>query len=160
MKIILSIFLITSILFSNNIKFKETRYLAALDFERDKHGSLYVDNDILTIQYTRPSKENIIYYSDKIVIQKDDNQTNEYSFEKYPQAQYMGLILKAIVSSNYDTISDLFEVKIQENGVILNSKPVSSDVIETITVVKDKNILKSIIIDMTNKDKITIETIN
>ncbi|MEA3498274.1 MAG: hypothetical protein U9R16_04360 [Campylobacterota bacterium] len=159
MKIILLLFLHFMFLFSTEIGFKETRYMVALDFERVKHGSLFVKEENLIIKYTKPSVETISYLSDRITILKDE-ETLEYTFEEYPKSQYMGLILKAIIKDEYSTLDEMFEVKKENNIVKLLGKPIVYSIIESISIEKSDNLNKKIIINMTNKDIVTIETIN
>ena len=146
-------------LFSAEITFKETRYMVALDFEREKYGSLSVNEENLIIKYTKPSVETISYLSDRITILKDDD-ISEYTFEEYPKSQYMGLILKAIIKDEYRSLDELFEIKKENNIVNLVGKPIVYSVIESIHIEKNDNLMKKIIINMTNKDIVTIETVN
>jgi|GEM_PF-5034531 len=159
MKIILLTLLLVSALLSSSINFKEFRYLAALDFEREKQGNLEIKDDYLVLNYSKPSIETISYLSDKLTILKDDTLV-EYSFNEYPQAQYMGLILKAIIKDEYESLDELFEIKIEKEFVSMIAKPIIYNTIVSIEVFKNSKDINKIIIYMTNKDKITIETIN
>jgi len=155
--IILLIFLYLSMFADMN--FKETRYMAALDFEKSKYGNLHMDNENLIINYTKPIQETISYYNDKITVLAKDK-LDEYSFQEHPNAQYLGLILKAILNNNYATVDELFEIKKEKQEIQLKAKPIIYSYIESINIIKHKKSIKNIIIYMTNKDKITIETIN
>lgn len=155
--IILLIFLYLSMFADMN--FKETRYMAALDFEKSKYGNLHIDNENLIINYTKPIQETISYYNDKITVLAKDK-LDEYSFQEHPNAQYLGLILKAILNNNYATVDELFEIKKEKQEIQLKAKPIIYSYIESINIIKHKKSIKNIIIYMTNKDKITIETIN
>ena len=159
MKIILLTLLLISGLLSSNINFKELRYLAALDFEREKQGILEIEGNSLVLNYSKPSIETISYLSDKLTILKDDTLV-EYSFNEYPQAQYMGLILKAIIKDEYESLDELFEIKIEKEFISMIAKPIIYNTIVSIEVFKNSKDVNKIIIYMTNKDKITIETIN
>jgi len=142
-----------------DMNFKETRYMAALDFEKSKYGNLHMDNENLIINYTKPIQETISYYNDKITVLAKDK-LDEYSFQEHPNAQYLGLILKAILNNNYATVDELFEIKKEKQEIQLKAKPIIYSYIESINIIKHKKSIKNIIIYMTNKDKITIETIN
>ena len=155
--IILLIFLYLSMFADMN--FKETRYMAALDFEKSKYGNLHMDNENLIINYTKPIQETISYYNDKITVLAKDK-LDEYSFQEHPNAQYLGLILKAILNNNYATVDELFEIKKEKQEIQLKAKPIIYSYIESINIIKHKKSIKNIIIYLTNKDKITIETIN
>ena len=136
MKIILLTLLLVSGLLSSNINFKELRYLAALDFEREKQGVLEIEGNSLVLNYSKPSIETISYLSDKLTILKDDTLV-EYSFDEYPQAQYMGLILKAIIKDEYESLDELFEIKIEKEFVSMIAKPIIYNTIVSIEVFKN-----------------------
>ncbi len=159
MKIIMLILLQLTISFSNKIEFKETRYMVALDFEREKYGSFSEKEENLIIKYTRPSIETISYLNDRITILKD-GKVSEYTFDEYPKSQFMGLILRSIINDEYTSLDELFEIKKEKKMVSLTGKPIIYGIIESIEVEKNNKIIKKIIINMTNKDIITIETIN
>ena len=154
MKSLISLILICVSLYAQ-VEFKETKYISALDMDLLKYGNLQINDDILTIVYTKPKNEKIIYFEDRIEISNGDD-IKVYNFEKYPKAQFMGLILRAIIEDNYMLVDNLFKVTNKKNIIILTAKPIISDYIDTITI---KNKLQyNIVIEMINKDKITIET--
>ena len=159
MKIILLTLLLISGLLSSSINFKEFRYLAALDFEREKQGNLEIKDNSLVLNYSKPDIETISYLSDKLTILKDDTLV-EYNFEEYPKAEYMGLILKAIIKDEYESLDELFEIKSEKKFISMIAKPIIYNIIVSIEVFKNSKDVSKIIINMTNKDKITIETIN
>ncbi len=158
MKIFLFLFIIyNSLLYGQS--FKETRYIASLDIEQYKYGKMHIDDTTLTLVYNKPSKETISYYSDKLTITEDE-ETKEYSFEEYPQIQYMGLILKAIIQNDYTSLDELFTIEIENKNTILNAKPAINDTMEYIKIERDQQKIKRITIHMTNEDTIKIETVN
>ena len=159
MKIILLTLLLISGLLSSSINFKEFRYLAALDFEREKQGNLEIKDNSLVLNYSKPDIETISYLSDKLTILKNDTLV-EYNFEEYPKAEYMGLILKAIIKDEYESLDELFEIKSEKEFISMIAKPIIYNIIVSIEVFKNSKDVSKIIINMTNKDKITIETIN
>jgi hypothetical protein len=120
-----------------------------------KYGNLQIKNDILTVIYTKPKNEKIIYFEDRIEINNGDDK-KVYSFEKYPKAQFMGLILRAIIEDNYTLVDNLFKVTKTKGIVTLIAKPIVSDYIDNITIKHKAQY--HIVLEMINKDKITIET--
>ncbi len=157
MKFLLFIAILSLHLFAN-ITFKETRYVSALDFERELYGNLIVSDEVMTISYTKPIKETIIYHTNKLIILRGDDK-KEIMFEDYPQAKYMGLILKAIINSEYESLNELFTIKKKGLTIDLEAKPAIANEILLIEILKnDKNSIKTIKINMSNDDKITIET--
>ena len=155
--ILLSIFIST--LFAQ-INFKETRHMEALDLDRDMFGNLEFNDEQMVVTYTKPNQQTITYHDDKITILRAE-ELKEYTFEQYPQAQYMGLILKAIIQDNYTLLDELFSQTVANTKVDLVAKPVISNVMDHISITKkeDKSI-KNILITMTNKDTIHIEIID
>jgi hypothetical protein len=158
MKILLLLFFAYYYLFSET-NFKETRYISAFDIEQYKYGNISTKDQILTLTYTKPKSETITYYKDKLVI-KNTNSTKKYTFSKYPNLQYMGLLLKAILNNQYTLLDELFIIKKDKNITTIQAKSIINNTITSIEVIKQKTIIKTIIIYMSNKDKITIETIN
>lgn len=158
MKIFLIIALFSYSLFAS-IEFKETRYMAALDFDKERHGVLDITDKLLILKYQEPSVETITYSQTKISIKTDDD-LKEYTFKEYPQAEYMGLILRTIINENYNSLDNMFEVTKNKDEVILTSLPIISNMVEYIEIKKTNKLKKTIILFMTNSDKITIETYN
>jgi len=158
MKILLICSLLISSLFAS-IEFKETRYMAALDFDKERYGVLTITEETLILSYKKPSIEIITYSDTKITIQSEDD-TKEYTFEEYPRAKYMGLILRTIINKNYDSLDNIFKVSKVEDLLLLKSLPIISDMVEYIEVQENINSKRIMTLFMSNKDKITIETSN
>ena len=158
MKYLLFILILLTNLFSD-ISFKETRYMSAFGVDKIMSGTFKFKNELMVISYIKPEKETITYYNDKITIQKDD-EINEYTFEEYPDAQYLGLILRAIIKDEYTALEQFFTIKKQNNKLDLESKPVIEDIMTSIEVIKNKVSIEKITMNMTNEDIITIEIVN
>ena len=158
MRVLLLLITIYCSVFSAN-KFKETRYVDAFGIEQYRYGTIDIFEDTLILAYTKPKEETLSYESDKLVI-KNGLEIKEYKFDQYPKLEFMGLFLKAIMSDNYLSIESLFQIEIKNETITLIGKPVIYNTIEYIEITKKKSIIKKIILKMTNKDIITIETIN
>jgi len=158
MRISVLLMLMFNLLFGN-YNFKEIRYIDALQMDRSKYGNMKLENNQLFLDYTKPIKETIIYKEDKLVIEKEET-IQEYSFNEYPRLRYMGLILKYIITDDYQQLEDFFDIKITRDLILLEAKPVIYNIVESIEIIKSENKLRKIIMNMTNKDIITIETIN
>lgn len=158
MKISVLLMLLFNLLFGN-YNFKEIRYIDALEMDRSKYGNMKLENNQLSLEYTKPIKETIIYKEEKLVIEKEET-IQEYSFSEYPRLRYMGLILKYIITNDYEYLDDFFDIKITHDLILLEAKPVIYNIVESIEIIKSENKLRKIIMQMTNKDIITIETIN
>ncbi len=159
MKYLLLISILYTTIFAD-IHFKESRYMEALNLDRTLEGILKIRDDNIIISYNKPSLEIISYYEDKVTIERDDEQ-KEYLFDEYPQAQYMGLILKSILQDNYDSLDNFFEIIKTKQNISLNAKASISSNIASITISKDnQNNISNILINMSNKDTIKIEIIN
>ncbi len=160
MKILFLLLSFLSFCFASQ-NFKETRHMDALNVDRQLFGNFEITTDKMVVAYSKPNKQTITYYDDKISIQANET-TKEYSFDKYPQAQYMGLALKAIFEENYDALEQFFTIKKEKNNrIYLSAKAGISDVIDSITITKKSDkVIKNIFINMRNKDTISIETID
>lgn len=158
MRIFIFLFTIYCSLMSDE-NFKESRYIAAIDAEQHKYGKMYLKDDILTLSYSKPTHEKLIYNENKLTVLVDDK-INEYNFTDYPQIYYMGLLLKAIIKNDYTSLSELFEIDYKDNNITLGAKPIINDVMKYIKVEKDTAGIQKITIQMINEDTITIETIN
>jgi len=139
------------------INFTETKYISALDMDFKKHGTLTITKQKLSIVYTKPVCETINYLEDKLEV-KNQDKSKIYTFKQYPKTQYMGLILRAIVDNEYQLIENLFSITHKNDTTILKAKPIIDNYITNIQVAKNKK--DTIIIQLTNKDRITIETTN
>jgi len=144
----------------SDIKFTETKYLSALDIDMSKYGTMNFKNNILSLKYTKPTQEIITYYEDKLVLENDNSEITEYSYKEYPQIEYFGLLLKSIVSNQYENLENMFTMEIKENKRTLTAKSSVSGTIDYLEVLHKNKKLSSIIFYMTNKDRITIETTN
>ena len=144
----------------SDVKFTETKYLSALDIEMTKKGIMNLSNNILTLNYTKPSIEVVKYYEDKLTLQDDKNELKEYTYEEYPKIEYFGLLIKSIVNNNYENLDNMFEIKKEKNKRILTAKSSVSGTIDYLEVFNKDTKLSSIIFYMINDDKITIETTN
>ena len=156
MRIVLIIGLLVYSLFAS-IEFKETRYMAALDFDKERYGLLDITDELLILKYKKPNIETITYSKEKIIIQNKDN-TKEYTFEEYPKAKYMGLILRSIINKNYNLLDNMFKVSKENNSIFLTSLPIISNMVEYIEIKENVKSKRVIILFMTNSDRITIET--
>ena len=159
MKVLLLLISIYIFMFAE-IKFSETKYLSALDVEMTKYGSMNYEKNILKLSYIKPVKEFITYYEDKLILQNDKNESKEYTYEEHPSIEYFGLLLKSIVSNSYENLDNMFEVKDAKDKKVLTAKSSISSTVDYLEVFNKDNNLSSVIFYMTNKDKITIETIN
>lgn len=158
MKIFVLVMFTLNLLFGNH-NFKETRYIDALQMDQSKYGIMKLENNQLFFDYTKPIKETIIYKKEKLVIEKEET-IEEYYFSEYPRLRYMGLILKYIITDDYQQLDNFFDVKITHHLILLEAKPVIYNIVESIEIIKRDDKLHKIIMNMTNKDIITIETIN
>jgi len=158
MKLIIIIAILCLNAFSD-INFKETRHMDAIDIQREFLGSIKLDGENIVIIYTKPNMKTISYYENKVTIKSDDDQLKEYSFNEYPQAQYMGLILKAMVQDDYNSLDEFFDITQNKQTITLDAKAIIYATVGSIEVIKVGNVTKSIVMNMSNKDTIKIEII-
>ncbi|MEA3289622.1 MAG: hypothetical protein U9Q04_05505 [Campylobacterota bacterium] len=159
MKFLLAIFILITTAFGD-ISFKETRYISAVDMERDLYGSFKFIDDHMVISYIRPAIQTITYLNDSMSIKNKDGEISTYSYAEYPQARYMSMLLKAIINDQYESIAEIFTITKQTNMIRLDAKSSISSTISSINIKKENSTLNSILINMTNKDTIKIEITN
>lgn len=158
MKFLILILIFPMFIFAD-MPFKETRYIDSIDSTRVLYGALEIKNDVLSLVYTKPNKETIIYDNNKMTIQ-NNGKIKEYLYTKYPHFEYMKIILTSITEDNYTVLNELFMVKISQNAIFLEAKKKVSKAITSIEILKNRKQIETITINMSNSDKITIETIH
>jgi len=157
MKLLLYISLITTILFSQEINFKETKYIYALDNELHKNGTLNINKDTISLRYTNSDKK-IIYTNDNIQI-KTKNTTEIYTHEESIEYNIFFQLVLGVYTNNSQILMENFTIKSQNEMTTLLPTEYLASVIETIEYKKEDDKLKYLKINFTNQDRITIEEI-
>jgi hypothetical protein len=141
-----------------SMKFRENRYISALDRNIELKGELSIKNDILSINYTS-TNESIIYHKDSVSI---DNSMGKrvIPYSENKNIKYIGLFIKNIIKNDYNTISQVFTLKEIKDELKLTPKEAIKHIIESIKISKNGDKIKHIVIYLKNGDKIKIETIN
>ncbi|NOQ31042.1 MAG: hypothetical protein GQ570_07980 [Helicobacteraceae bacterium] len=153
------LFLITIALsILNASSFKETRYISALDVEQYKSGTIQLNGELLTLTYKKPRYELLNYYNNRLTIESN-NKTKELPYKEYPQLRFMSLSLRAILTDNYSSLTNLFDVEQTKNLVTLKAQSTINSLLNFITILTRENSTKVITLYMRNQDKITIETL-
>ena len=158
MKFLMLILILPMFIYAD-MSFKETRYIDSIDSTRISYGVLEIKEDVLSLVYMKPNKETIIYDNNKMTIQ-NNGKIKEYLYTRYPHFEYMKIILKSIAEDNYAVLNNLFIVKISQNAISLEAKKKVNKAINSIEILKNKKQIETITINMSNGDKITIETIH
>ena len=156
-KILFILFVTLTTLFSQEIHFKETKYIYSLDNELRKTGTLTIQDNQVTLHYKNGDK-NIIYTSENIQIITKNN-TEMYTHEESPEYNLFFQLVLGIYTNNTTLLSENFTIKENNSTIILLPNEYLSSVIESIKYEKDNAKLKYLTINFTNQDRITIEEI-
>jgi hypothetical protein len=146
-------------LFLHAIDFKEIKLIEALDLETFRYGSISYDKE-----------KTIINYKDGKIITKVDhaltvhNQKHELlttiDLRKKPQIALYFRLTKALLSKNFDTLKDNFDIKKQSLKYHFIPKGDTAKVVEGIELlVKSDGSVVYFVIDFVNRDSIKIETL-
>lgn len=140
-KIILLLFLVLHV--SADERFKESRYIYAIDKELYYEGSIRFLEDAVHIDYEKPKKESITYSKDDAIAQK----------------RYFFTFLQAIYGQDEALLQEFFEIKKESEKTILVPNERVQDYIKQVEFKKSGKRLDFLKIMMQNDDWILIETL-
>lgn len=155
---IISFFLLSiSILFSQEIHFKETKYIYALDNELSKMGTLNITDNKVILQY-ESSDKTVIYTTRNIEIVSGYDK-KIYTHEESIEYELFFKLVLAIYKNDTTLLLENFTIIQKNNTVNLLPNEYLASVLKTIQYEKDGKKLKYLKIDFTNQDRITIAEI-
>lgn len=140
-KILLLLFLVLYVNASE--RFKESRYVYAIDKEIHYEGSISFLKNVIQIDYEKPKKESISYSKDDATAQK----------------RHFFTLLKAIYSGDETLLGEFFKIKKEGGKTILIPKEIVQDYIKQVEFKKSGTKLDFLKIMMKNNDWILIETL-
>ena len=140
-KIVLLFLLLLSL--NADEKFKESRYIYAIEKQIHYEGAISFTEDLIEITYEKPKKENISYSRDDTLAYK----------------RYFFTLLKAIYSEDETLLEEFFEIQKESQKTILLPKERAQDYIKKVEFKKSKKGLDFLKIMMQNSDWILIETL-
>ena len=144
-------------LFSQTINFKESKHIDALKQTISKTGYInYKENSIET-SYT--NSDEILVFKDDTLFIKEGEETSEIDLNRDVGKKIYFTLIDAINSNDLSNLELYFEIKKQNNEILLNPKDMIANYIEEIRYKKEKK-LEYLHINMANGDRITIEQID
>jgi len=156
-KIVYFLLFTLSTLFSQEIHFKETKYIYALDNELSKVGTLNITDNKVILQY-KSSDKTVIYTAQNIkIVSKDDKEIYTHA-ESVEYDLFFKLVL-AIYTNDTTLVLENFAITKKKKTITLLPDEYLSSILETIQYEKDGKKLKYLEIHFTNQDRITIEEI-
>lgn len=123
--------------------FKESRYIYAIDRVLHYEGKINFGEEKVTILYTSPKQESIIY------LKEDENRQKKVLF----------LILDSIYNDDMDSLEGYFKVEKISSKTLLVPLGTLGDYIKNVEFKKSYKELDYLMIKMQNEDWIKIETI-
>lgn len=152
---ILFLFLISTIfLFSNPIKFKEEKYISALDTSVYRNGILKIGNDLLEIKYKNENKSFI--FTKENIIKKNGAEEEILNYEENLELTIFSKIINSIYKNETKNLKEYFQIT--KDGPIITLVPNEyiANVIEKIEYKKVDIKLVFLKIYFTNDDWINI----
>jgi len=153
-KIILLLFISTILLFSRPIKFKEEKYISALNTSVYKYGILNIDSDILEVTYNNESKS-LVFTKDNI-IEKSAKERKILKYEDNLELTLFSKIINSIYKNKHEDLVEYFHIKKDNSFTTLIPNEYISNVINKIEYKKIDMKLVFLKIYFTNNDWINI----
>lgn len=156
-KIIL-IFLIALNLYSNEIAFKESKYISALQSVITKAGTLNIDNSFILLKYPLENLE--IKFGENNIIKEKDKLTQTLQYEDNIELSIFSKIIKSIFFDKSEELNEYFTLEKNKDLTTLIPNDYISNVIEKIEYKKNASKLIFLKIYFINEDWINIEQTN
>lgn len=153
-KILFLIFITTMFLFSNPIKFKEEKYISALNTKVYRYGILKFDEDSLEIKYKKDSKSFI--FTKENIIEKNGNKKEILNYEENLELTLFSKIINSIYKDKLENLKEYFQIQKDDSLITLFPNEYIANVIEKIVYKKVNLKLVYLKIYFTNGDWINI----
>ena len=148
----------TLFLFANPIKFKEEKYINALQSSVNKNGILKLENDFIEINYLEENKS-FIFYNDHIIL-KTKEKEDTLKYEENIELSVFFKLIKSIYKNQHEELKEYFEIKNENEKTILTPNEYLANVIQKIEFKKTNEKLEFLKIYFVNEDWIKIVQIN
>ena len=148
----------TLFLFANPIKFKEEKYVNALQTSVNKNGILKLENDFIEINYFEENKS-FIFYNDYIIL-KTKEKEDTLKYEENIELSVFLKLIKSIYKNQPEDLKEYFDITNEDKKTILIPNEYLSNVIQRIEYKKIDNRLEFLKIYFVNEDWINIVQIN
>lgn len=148
----------TLFLFANPIKFKEEKYINALQTSVNKNGILKLENDFIEINYFEENKS-FIFYNDHIIL-KTKEKEDILKYEENIELSVFLKLIKSIYKNQLEDLKEYFGISNENGKTILTPNEYLANVIQKIEFKKNNEKLEFLKIYFVNEDWIKIVQIN
>lgn len=148
----------TLFLFANPIKFKEEKYVNALQTSVNKNGILKLENDFIEINYQEENKS-FIFYNDHIIL-KTKEKEDSLKYEENIELSVFLKLIKSIYKNQPEDLKEYFGIANENEKTILTPNEYLANVIQKIEFKKTNEKLEFLKIYFVNEDWIKIAQIN
>lgn len=156
---ILFLYLFTVLfLFADTIKFKEEKYVNALQSSVFRNGMLKLEKDFIEIIYQEEHKS-FIFYNDRIVLKTKEKEENLKHGDNIELSVFLKLI-KSIYKNQQEDLKEYFEITNEKEKTVLSPNEYLANVIQKIEYKKANDKLDFLKIYFINEDWIKIVQIN
>lgn len=157
-KILFLFLLSTLFLLANPIKFKEEKYINALQSSIYKNGILKIEENFIEIIYKEDNKS-FIFYDDHIIL-KTKEKEDTLKYEENIELSVFLKLIKCIYKNQPEDLKEYFDITNEDKKTILIPNEYLSNVIQRIEYKKIDNRLEFLKIYFVNEDWINIVQIN
>lgn len=140
-------------------RFKETRYIYALDSKKVFQGQIEADKNSVEISYSKPKKQKLLYTPDSLTI-REGEETRTVDASSNRQIGFIYTILQSTFTENTESLKQFFYIEKVGVRTVLTGRGVASEYIENVVIVRENKKLSYMIINMANGDRVTIEILN
>ncbi|RXJ78275.1 hypothetical protein [Arcobacter sp. F2176] len=152
---VLFLFLFSTLfLFSNEIKFKEEKYVSALNTSVYRKGILNINKDFIKVTYPQQNKS-FTFKKDNI-LEKDGQKEKIITYEDNLDLTIFSKIIESIYTNKVENIREYFQIKKSDEVTTLIPSEYVANVISKIEYQKIDSKLKFLKIYFTNDDWINI----
>lgn len=152
---VLFLFLFSTLfLFSNEIEFKEEKYISALNASVYRNGILNINNDFIKVAYPQQNKS--FTFTKENIVEKDGNKENIITYEDNLDLSIFSKIIESIYTNKVEDIQEYFKIKRNNEVTTLIPNEYVANVINKIEYQKIDSELKFLKIYFTNDDWINI----
>ncbi|WP_419782609.1 hypothetical protein [Malaciobacter marinus] len=152
---VLFLFLFSTIfLFSNEIEFKEEKYIDALNTSVYRNGILNINKDFIKVAYPQQNKS--FTFTKENIIEKNAKKENVITYEDNLDLTIFSKIIESIYTNKVENIKEYFDIKKSNKVTTLLPNEYVANVIDKIEYQKIDSKLKFLKIYFTNNDWINI----
>ncbi|ADG93971.1 hypothetical protein Arnit_2320 [Arcobacter nitrofigilis DSM 7299] len=156
---VLFLFLFSTLfLFSNEIEFKEEKYISALNASVYRNGILNINNDFIKVAYPQQNKS--FTFTKENIIEKDGKKENIITYEDNLDLTIFSKVIESIYTNKIENIKEYFQIKKSDGYTTLIPSEYVANVIKRIEYKKIDSKLKFLKIYFTNDDWINIVQTN